>query len=195
MFKTLLNPFEKFSEKQLLLFGILFLIIGSYFGFLLNAYFDSILHISFVQNATYLNSILQNVIITVILSFVLFALGKYFNPKTRFIDVLNVSLIARIPFYFSTLININDATLKLTDTIANNVNTIQNIQFSTSEYIFLIISSAFGILCLFLFVVLLWKGFKTATNAKTTKEIIVLIVVLLLTNFISFYIINLITIH
>lgn len=192
MIKTLLNPFEKFSEKQLLFFGILFLFIGSYIGFLLNAYFDSILHISFVQNTTYIFVLLQNLTITTLLSIVLFALGKYFNPKTRFIDLLNVSLVARIPFYFSTLININNATSKLTDRIINNLDTIQNIKFSTSEYLFLILTSVFGILCVFLFGYLLWKGFKTATNAKTTKEIILLILTLLFINFISFYIINLI---
>ena len=195
MIKTLLNPFEKFSEKQLLIFGILFLFIGSYIGFLLNAYFDSILHISFVQNTTYIFVLLQNLTITTLLSIVLFALGKYFNPKTRFIDLLNVSLVARIPFYFSTLINFNNATSKLTDRIINNLDTIQNIKFSTSEYLFLILTSVFGILCVFLFGYLLWKGFKTATNAKTTKEIILLILTLFFINFISFYIINLIPIH
>ena len=195
MFKVLLNPFEKFSEKQMLIFGILFLLIGSYIGFLVNAYFDSILHISFVQNTSYLYIVLQNVTIIALLSAVLFAIGKYFNPKTRFIDLLNVSLIARIPFYFSTLININNATSKLTDRIINNLDTIQNIKLSTSEYVFLFFTSIFGIICVFLFAFLLWKGFKTATNAKTTKEIIILIVTLLFTNFISFYIINLIPIN
>lgn len=193
MIKTLLNPFEKFSEKQLLIFGLLFLFVGSYIGFLVNAYFDSILHISFIQNATYISSILQNTTITVLLSLVLFALGKYLNPKTRFIDLLNVSLIARIPFYFSALININNATSKLTDSIVNNLDNVQNIKFSTSEYLFLILTSVFGILCILLFAILLWKGFKTATNAKTTKEIILLIITLLITNFISFYILNLIS--
>lgn len=195
MIKTLLNPFEKFSEKQLLIFGLLFLFVGSYIGFLVNAYFDSILHISFIQNATYISSILQNTTITVLLSLVLFALGKYLNPKTRFIDLLNVSLIARIPFYLSALININNATSKLTDSIVNNLDNVQNIKFSTSEYLFLILTSVFGILCILLFAILLWKGFKTATNAKTTKEIILLIITLLITNFISFYILNLISLN
>lgn len=195
MYKTLLNPFEKFSEKQLLIFGILFLFIGSYIGFLVNAYFDSILHISFVENTSYINSIAQNLIIIVLLTIILFALGKYLNPKTRWIDLFNVSLIARIPFYFSTLINYNNSTLKLTDKIMNNLDAIQNIRFSTSEYLFLIITSVFGILCLLLFAVLLWNGFKTATNAKTTKEIILLIITLLIANFISSYLINFITIN
>lgn len=195
MYKTLLNPFEKFSEKQLLIFGILFLFMGSYIGFFSNAYFDSILHISFVENATYFNSIAQNLIIIILLTLVLFALGKYLNPKTRLIDLLNVSLIARIPFYFSTLINFNNSTLKLTDKIMNNLDAIQNIKFSTSEYLFLIITSVFGILCLLLFAILLWNGFKTATNAKTTKETVLLIITLLIANFMSSYLINFITIN
>lgn len=191
MIKTILNPFEKFTEQKLLLFGLLLLLIGSYIGFVFNAYFDSILHISFIKNSVLIATLIQNAIIAVLLAIVLYALGKYINPKTRFIDILNVSLIARIPFYFSSLANINDSTYNLTEKLINNKFSIENIEFSTSDYFMLLFSTTLGLLLIIWFAILLWNGFKTATNAKTGKEIILLIVSLLIANFISSYLIQL----
>ena len=193
MIKKMLNPFEKYTENKLLVFGLVCLIIGSYMGYLFNAYFDSILHISFIKNSGFIATLIQNVIIAILLAIVLYALGKYINPKTRFIDVLNVSLIARIPFYFSSLVNINDSTYILTEKLINNKFSIENIQFSSSDYLVLLFSTTLGLLLIIWFAILLWNGFKTATNAKTTKEIVLLIISLLITNFISSYLIQLLT--
>jgi hypothetical protein len=190
MFKLLLNPFEKYTEKQLLFFGALMLIIGSYIGFLCNGYFDSILHISFIKNTTFVNTIIQNLIITTLLSFILFGIGKIINKKTRFIDVLNVTLIARIPFYFSTLININNKSAELTDKLMINLIDINNINLSTLDYVFLFTTAAFGLVCIVWFAYLLWNGFKIATNAKTNKPVILLIISLLVANYISSYLIQ-----
>jgi uncharacterized protein YjeT (DUF2065 family) len=193
MIKKMLNPFEKYTENKLLVFGLVCLIIGSYIGYLFNAYFDSILHISFIKNSGFIATLIQNVIIAILLVIVLYALGKYINPKTRFVDVLNVSLIARIPFYFSSLVNINDSTYILTEKLINNKFSIENIEFSTSDYLVLLFSTTLGLLLIIWFAILLWNGFKTATNAKTTKEIVLLIISLLITNFISSYLIQLLT--
>jgi hypothetical protein len=168
MLKTLLNPFEKFSEKQLLLFGLLFLLIGSFLCYQFNAFFDSILHISFPDTISFLNHFIQNIALTLILSIFLFAFGKYLNPKTRFIDILNVSLIAKIPFYLTTLTNINNLTKNSSDHLIKGLSDIQNINISTQDYVVLFITSILTIFVLIWFAVLVWNGFKTATNAKTT---------------------------
>lgn len=188
MLKLLLNPFEKFSEKKLVLFGTLMLVVGSYIGFLCNAYFDSILHISFSKGVTFANIILQNLIITLLLSLLLFGIGKIINKKTRFIDVLNISLIARIPFYFSTLININNKSSELTDKLLINLS----VNLTTFDYLFLFLTAVFGLICIIWFAFLLWNGFKIATNAKTNKPVILLIVTLLIANFLSTYLIQII---
>ena len=193
MIKTLLNPFEKYTENKLFVFGLVFLLIGSYIGYLFNAYFDSILHISFIKNSGFIATLIQNVIIAILLTIVLYALGKYINPKTRFVDVLNVSLITRIPFYFSSLANINDLTYNLTEKLMGSKFSIENIEFSTSDYLVLLFSTTLGLLLIIWFAILLWNGFKTATNAKTTKEIVLLIISLLIANFISSYLIKLLT--
>ena len=193
MIKNILNPFEKYTESKLLVFGWVFLIIGSYIGYLFNAYFDSILHISFIKNSMFITTLIQNIINMVLLSSALYVLGKYINPKTRFVDVINVSLIARIPFYFSSLANINDSTYNLTEKLMGNKFSAENIEFSSSDYLMLLFSTTLGLLLIVCFAILLWNGFKTATNAKKSKEIILFIVSLLVANFISSYLIQLLT--
>lgn len=193
MIKNILNPFEKYTESKLLVFGWVFLIIGSYIGYLFNAYFDSILHISFIKNSMFITTLIQNIINVVLLSSALYVLGKYINPKTRFVDVINVSLIARIPFYFSSLANINDSTYNLTEKLMSNKFSAENIEFSSSDYLMLLFSTTLGLLLIVCFAILLWNGFKTATNAKKSKEIILFIVSLLVANFISSYLIQLLT--
>jgi hypothetical protein len=187
MFKTLFNPFEKYSEKQLLLFGILFLIIGSFLGYQFNALFDSILHVSFPENISFINHLLQNIALTLILSIFLFALGYYFNSKTRFIDILNCSLIARIAFYLTTLANINDATSTVSNKLIESLNDLKSITISTQDYFVLFLTSILSLVGIVWLAILLWNGFKTATNAKTTKQIIVFILVILIANFSSSY--------
>jgi hypothetical protein len=187
MIKILLNPFEKFSEKQLFVFGILFLIIGSFLGYQFNALFDSILHLSFPDNISFINHLLQNIILTLILSLFLYAFGIYFNSKTRYIDILNVSLIARIPFYLTTLANINDASSTISNKLLESLNDLKSTSISTQDYSFLIATSILSLVCIIWLAVLLWNGFKTATNAKTTKQIVLFILVILVANFISSY--------
>ena len=187
MIKTLLNPFEKYSEKQLLIFGILFLLIGSLLGYQFNALFDSILHISFPDNISFINHLLQNIALTLILTVFLFALGKYFNSKTRFIDILNSSLIARIPFYLTTLANINDASSTISNKLLESLNDLKNITISTQDYFVLFLTSILSLFGIIWLSILLWNGFKTATNAKTTKQIVLFILIILIANFASSY--------
>ena len=187
MLKTLLNPFEKFSENQLLIFGILFLLIGSFLGYQFNALFDSILHISFPDNISLINHLLQNIILTLILTVFLFALGKYFNSKTRFIDILNSSLIARIPFYLTTLVNINDTSSTISSKLLESLNDLKNITISKQDYFILFLTSILSLAGIIWLAILLWNGFKTATNAKTTKQIVLFILVILIANFVSSY--------
>lgn len=185
MYKFLLNPFEKYSEKQLFTFGTLFLFIGSYIGFLCNAYFDSLLHITFIHKTTFIPILIQNTIIVLLLTLILFTIGKITNKKTRLIDVLNVSLIARIPIYLTTIININNATTKITDKLIINITNLENLHLSIIEYFLLLVIAIIGLISIIWFAYLLWNGFKTATNAKSNKPVILLILSLLIANYIS----------
>jgi len=187
--KKLYNPFEIFSERQLLLIGILFLIIGSFLGYLFNGRFDGVLDLHFVEFVDFYEVFLDNIINTFVLTIFLFLLGLFINPKTRIIDLLNTALIARIPFYILPFFNTNGHMYRITDALMDLVakNNLEAIAFS--DTIFMAIFGILALATMVWFAILLWNGFKIATNAKGIKAIILFILVVLLAEIASKYLI------
>ncbi|TYR35077.1 hypothetical protein FXV77_14110 [Sphingobacterium phlebotomi] len=103
MERLFLNPFEDYSEKNLLWIGIVGFVLGiiiSYFGKIV---FDGIIQIHMgVTNITAI--ILGNLSNMGILTLGLFMLAKVLYKKTRFVDILNNVLIARIPMLLAGLL-------------------------------------------------------------------------------------------
>lgn len=103
MERLFLNPFEDYSERNLLWIGIVGFIVGitiSYFGKIV---FDGVIQIH--MGATRLIAIiLGNLSNMGILILGLFMLAKILYKKARFVDILNNVLIARIPMLFAGLL-------------------------------------------------------------------------------------------
>ena len=187
--KKVYNPFEIFSEKQLLLFGLILLIVGSAIGFLFNGRFDGLVDLHFVEFADFHEVLIDNLINTVLLTLFLFLLGLFINPKTRIIDLLNTALIARIPFYILPFFNANNRITIITDSLievaaSNNLDAINML-----DTLIIVVFGILALLTLIWFAVLLWNGFKVATNAKGTKNVVLLVTVVLVTEIASKYII------
>ncbi|MXN91558.1 hypothetical protein GR160_09985 [Flavobacterium sp. Sd200] len=166
MSKTIFNPFEKFSENQLLTAGLVFTVFGSLLGYFFNMQFDGVLDAHPHANIEIARPFINNTVNTFALCLALFALGRYINKKTRFIDVLNTALISRSPFYLLALGNANDFFTRL-DAQAKSGNMLA-IRFSGWELALMGVFSIFTIAFLVWFVILLYNGFKTATNLKST---------------------------
>lgn len=193
MNKLFLNPFVKLSESKQSFFGLSFLIIGSLLGYLFQARFDGVIDLHFVENITFTQPFLDNIINTSTLTLFLFLLGIYVNPKTRFWDILNTSLIARIPFYLMPFFNISNYMMDITDSLLVSIETPNNQLFETVSPISMIVVFIFALLSLLFLVVfgvLLWNGFKVATNAKSTKSIILFIICILLSEITSKFLIH-----
>lgn len=191
--KILFNPFEKYSEKTLLIFGIVATLLGSFLGYLMNARFDGIVDMHLVQGARFQNILLDNLINTLVLFILFFAFGKIINPKTRAIDMLNVSMICRIPMYLVALGNIGGYLERATQSMLNGIDldNLQNIpQFEMLDLFVILIFSVVSIGFLVWMIVLLWKGFKTATNTKRTRDIIIFIMLFILAEVLSKYLIG-----
>lgn len=191
--KVLFNPFEKYSEKTLLIFGISATLLGSLVGYLMNARFDGIIDMHLVQGARFQNILLDNLINTLVLFILFFAFGKIINPKTRAIDMLNVSMICRIPMYLVVLGNIGGYLERATQSMLNGIDldNLQNIpQFEMLDLFVILIFSVVSIGFLVWMIVLLWKGFKTATNTKRTRDIIIFIMLFILAEVLSKYLIG-----
>ena len=196
MKKIIFNPFEQFSERPLILFGIAATILLSMSGSFFNARFDGVLDLHFSTPTFFINTLTDNVINVVILSLAFFTLGKIRNPKTRFIDVFTASLISRIPYYFLPFFNWNNIVMVESEKLLQQFLTTAPgavPQFETSQLLILLGFTAVTFLFLAWYIYLLYKGYKVATNAKGGVEIVLFIVALISAEVFSkiiFYLLN-----
>lgn len=171
MKKLLFNPFETTSETKLLTFGVLLTAIGSYLAYLFNGRYDGVIDLHFTGNVSLAQPFLDNLINIVCLTAVLFFVGRLINKKTRLIDILAPVMIARVPFYLLTFTNINNLISDITESLLKNVdlkNMPVNLDIAPSSILLLTLFSLLAIVCIVWFVILLYNGFKIATNSKTS---------------------------
>ena len=103
--KTILfRPFERYSEKTLVIVGVAFTLIGSLLGAVFQGRFDGVLDMHFVPSTSFYQVLIDNVINIFCLVLFLFLSAKYINNKTRLIDILTAAMVARIPYYFMVLV-------------------------------------------------------------------------------------------
>lgn len=184
--KTLLfNPFKKYSEQQLLVFGGILAIAGIVFATMTNTHFDGLLDAHFGKQVSLKTAALQSIINIVSIVGVFYPLGKWINPKTRLIDIFNISLIVKIPAYFMMPLNINGWAYSKTEPLLQAMANPFNLQFTQEMILFLIISSILAILVFVWLIVLLYNGFKVATNLKETKHIGMFIIAIIVAEIVS----------
>lgn len=172
--KTILfNPFEKYAENKLFVFGILITLAGSYLGYLFQGRFDGVIDLHFVPSTTLFEPLVDNLINILVLFLLLFILGKYINSKTRAIDVLITVLIARFPFYLLTFSNYQNYISGVSEKLIASIdfqNKTTGVDIATSDMLITLLFAGISILFLIWFVILLFNGFKVATNSRGTKN-------------------------
>ena len=177
--QTIFNPFSKLSEKTLLAIGILasiLLIIACYFT---DTKMDSLLHFSPAKDLSF-NSIALYTIISLIYAIVLlFILGKIFNSKTRIIDIVNAVLVSQVPVIVivlgTKLIKLDKISKQIAETSAQN----KVLDINTFDLMYLMVFSFGSLIFIIYSFVLLFNGFKTATNIKKWQHIVIFAFVLL----------------
>jgi len=190
--KIVFNPFEKHSEITLLIFGLTLTILGSFIGYLMKARFDGIIDMHPVENISLIEPFLDNLLNTLSLFVLFFILGKSINKKTRWVDILSASIIARIPFYILPLFNIGGFLEKITERLLESID-LENLNsppaISISDMLTMLLFAGIGIVCLCWFIALFWNGFRVATNTKGTKNIILFVIMLIVAEVISKFLI------
>ncbi|WP_309640563.1 hypothetical protein [Flavobacterium sp.] len=190
MKNVLFNPFEKHSDKKLLCIGLFSILVGAALGYAFDARYDGVFDLHFIEKVTLLNSLTDILITITTTCLMLFLVGKYTNPKTRLIDIFNTCSIAKIPFYLLTVFNSNhwiyNASTKLLSSIHENLMEVPNF----SALIPVLLFSLVTIAGLVLTIMLLFNGYKVATNAKGTKSIVLFVAALLLAEIFSKIIIS-----
>lgn len=170
--KTIFNPFVKFSEQQLIIFGMVFFILNGlvlYFG---NMKMDSIFHFSPVENANLAITFFYCAFSIIFAVVVLFILGKIFNSKTRLIDILNAVLISQA-LNFVVII-----TSQLIDLSKLASKSPQNSPLEISDLFMVLLFAGLTLPFIIYSIALLYNGFRTATNIKSWQKISIFAIVL-----------------
>jgi hypothetical protein len=181
MKQLLFNPFQRFSEVQLIVFGLIITAFGTWASAYFNLRYDGALDVHFSTKNPWIISLFDNIINISCLFLFLFLAGKIINKKTRLIDVLATILVARTPLYFIPFFNYdNSMSVDMSD------KTIAEMQaFAFSNITLIIISGIFGLFALIWYVALLFNGYKTASNGKGSKSVYYFIGALLLAEIVS----------
>lgn len=188
--QTIFNPFSKFTEKQLVFGGILLTVAGTLIGYFCNSSFNGTLDMHLIEDSKLLTVALENLINIAIVTILFFALGKYFNTKTRLIDILNTAFWYRFPIYIVAILSYILLPSDFNDKVANNIHTPEKL-FSTP--IEMVLSAVLGISILLNIayaIVLFVNGFKTATNIKKWQHWVVFGFTILISEGITQYLIK-----
>ena len=187
--KTLLfKPFEKYSEKKLLITGVIATLIGALVAYVLNCRFVGAFQMIF-DETTIAQSLIDNIIIISCLTTFLFISAKLIYKKTRFIDIFVTAIVSFIPFYILPFFNINN-TLKIAhdNILMHSPPELVN-QTPMISLMILIVFGLFTLLILVWVIALLYNGFKTAANAKGIKATVIFGIALVLADIASRYLI------
>lgn len=176
--QTVFNPFSKFSEKQLLLVGLLFFALTGFVSFYTKTQMDSVFHFSDNENLTINSAFLYLGISCISAIIFLFLLAIVFNKKTRFIDIINTVLISQAPNFILLLLTKFSGMNEMAKRISASAK-VQNFDFNTLDLVKLLFTSLFILAIAIYGMVLIFNGFKTATNFKKWQHITLFIVLLL----------------
>lgn len=188
----ILKPFEIVQERNLFSIGTCILIIASIFAFMTSSRFDGVMDMHVTTSVQWYQPLLDNVINTICLTLFLYLLSLLQPTKARIIDLVNVALISRIPIYITLITNIGGYNQETGDYLMANLSDPFVIkELPVMNLIMLALAGILAIIALVLMGILLYKGYKNATNAKKTSHCLLLIAVVLLAEALSKFLVYL----
>jgi hypothetical protein len=182
MWKYIFNPFEKFSEKKLLIFGVLATFAGSFIGHFFGITFTALFDVHLGSNLTFVQVFLENLINIAICFVLIYILAKSINRKTRAVDILNTSMLYRLPLYFLACFTNNKIIREMGEKITEEAKN-GHFQPNIPELLFLSIFGVFSIGLLIWSIVILVNGFKTAANVKKWQHFLLFTIALIIGEF------------
>lgn len=185
--KTILfKPFERYSAGPLLIVGFFAaaLAIVASQGF--NTRFDGALDFHTAQDATWLQALLDSLINVGTLFLFLYLAAVISYKKTRPVDILATVLVARIPMALLPLLNVNNYSHKVAEGL---IAATQNLEDGPEQLLSHLPFLIFMVLVLLAVtvwtIILLYNGYKVASNAKGTQPVLLFVAGLLLAETLS----------
>jgi len=176
MNRKIYTLFENLSTRNQLFIGCLITLFGWLMAYLLDIRYVGTFKVAPLQSGTpFYVPLVDNLLIVLWTSVSLFLMGLFINKRTRLIDMLNVVLISRAPFYLVCLFNINGFMFKQSDLMLKQL-TAEGPALETFSIWPILLMSAVQLLLAVITFWLLFAGFHTASNGRGAKLIILFVV-------------------
>ncbi|MCX8526195.1 YIP1 family protein [Chryseobacterium formosus] len=177
--KTIFNPFLKFDEKTLLIAGFVSITSVFLFGYYFGLQTDSLFHFRLINSEDSLSKIILSTLIVYAISILIFfVFGKIINKKTRFIDVVNPILISQFIVILLLLISeiplVKNAQKQIIASVEN-----QSFELDMISLLITTINSFVSLAITAYGMAILFNGFRTATNMKDWRHIVIFVLLLL----------------
>lgn len=186
MIQKLFNPFVQIAGSKSLLIGLLFLLLSSTLAAFFNTRFDGVLDAHYTKNQSFYLSYLDNLINISVITLILYGFGSLFTKgRTRFIDILGTSTLARFPLFIIPLFNIQNQSGLIGEKIIQSITKPNDIQLTQFEWIYLIISGIASLLLIIWHIVLMFSAYKISTNLKGANLIVSFILGLIIAEIVS----------
>ncbi|SNV50140.1 Yip1 domain [Chryseobacterium taklimakanense] len=181
--KYIFNPFEKFDEKTLLIVGISIYIIVNLIAYFSGSKLDGIMHFDSLDEKNVVKEMLLSFGVIAVSTVLIFILGKIFNRRTRLIDIVNMILISLFPTILILLIG----EIPVYKTAVHQVAKLatENSPVIGSDLIIVLLFTFLLLPFLIYNIVLLYNGFKTATNTKKWQHIAIFFAFIFILNTIT----------
>ena len=181
--KLIFNPFEKFNDRSLLVIGLSIFIILTIMGYFSGLKLDGIMHFDRLNQQNISIELLLSFSVVIISILFIWGLGKIFNPRTRFIDIVNTILISMLPMVCMLIIG---EIPFFKNALANTEKLVRQNPNSFSPELLIVLLFTMLILPFLIYnIILLYNGFKTATNTKKWQHIAIYFVLIFVINTIT----------
>src|SRR5690554_4401999 len=174
--KKLLNPIEFFDDKKLLMTNLIIFAIGTIVAVFMRAWFSSNFSIFFRTEIDPFRTFTENILSVILTALVFLISGKIINKKVHFIDCVNLSLFIRIPSYVASLTNIIGTHNRNVPKINKDGSISLPTSFSNIDTAILIFTQLLNIIIIIYFIVLIYRSFKTISNAKKSSDYLILVI-------------------
>lgn len=186
MIQKLFNPFVQIAGSKSLLIGLLFLLLSSTLAAFFNTRFDGILDAHYTKDQSFYLSYLDNLINISVITLIFYGFGSLLTKsRTRFIDILGTSTLARFPLFVIPLFNIQNQSGLIGEKIIQSITKPNDIQLTQFEWIYLIISGIVSLLLIIWYIVLMFSAYKISTNLKGANLIVSFILGLIIAEIVS----------
>ena len=183
--KLLFNPFEKYNEAQLFIFGLAGVLLCSFLAYFFNLRFPTVFNIAPLSDVEIWQPLTDNFIIIACLTVFLFIASLVINRKTRIIDILNTTLVARSLYCVQPLIMLGFSAAGFDKFMRQAKPQIHDLDFTPGQLVLILLLSLLIIAVIVWYVALLYNGFKTATNLKAAWHKVLFGITLLIAEIIT----------